>query len=69
MTSPTTASSGKGPAIVPLPYDATTLSPLLGDGWRERLVQMFRGMLLGRTLDTRMLNLQRQGRVGFYGQA
>ena len=69
MTSPTTASSGKGPAIVPLPYDATTLSPLLGDGWRERLVQMFRGMLLGRTLDTRMLNLQRQGRVGFYGPA
>ena len=33
------------------------------------LQRMFRFMILMRTLDTRMLSLQRQGRVGFYGTA
>ncbi len=35
----------------------------------EDLRRMFRFMLLMRTLDGRMLSLQRQGRVGFYGTA
>jgi pyruvate dehydrogenase E1 component alpha subunit len=32
----------------------------------EELVRMFRGMLISRTLDTRLLPLQRQGRIHFY---
>jgi pyruvate dehydrogenase E1 component alpha subunit/2-oxoisovalerate dehydrogenase E1 component alpha subunit len=32
------------------------------------LLDLFRGMLQVRVLDSRMLNLQRQGRIGFYGQ-
>ncbi|MDE1819561.1 MAG: hypothetical protein KGJ23_06395 [Euryarchaeota archaeon] len=55
--------------IVPLPYGKKELSDRLGPPWEERLHQMYRGMLLGRVLDTRMLGLQRQGRVGFYGPA
>lgn len=30
------------------------------------MVQMYRGMLLSRLLDTRLLPMQRQGRIGFY---
>src|SRR5207245_11192739 len=30
------------------------------------LLAVYRGMLLVRTLDNRMLSLQRQGRIGFY---
>ena len=33
----------------------------------ERLVELYRHMLTVRTMDTRMLALQRQGRIGFYG--
>jgi pyruvate dehydrogenase E1 component alpha subunit/2-oxoisovalerate dehydrogenase E1 component alpha subunit len=33
----------------------------------EELKKAFRTMLLVRTLDTRLTNLQRQGRIGFYG--
>jgi pyruvate dehydrogenase E1 component alpha subunit len=33
----------------------------------EALLELYRGMLLIRTLDERMMTLQRQGRVGFYG--
>ncbi len=33
----------------------------------EDLKKAFRTMLLVRTLDTRLTNLQRQGRIGFYG--
>lgn len=36
---------------------------------RELLVRMYRGMLLIRTLDERLLTMQRQGRIGFYGEA
>src|SRR5262245_14664787 len=35
----------------------------------ERLLKMYRTMALIRVLDQRMLNLQRQGRIGFYGTA
>lgn len=36
---------------------------------RKRLLVLYRGMLRIRVLDERMLNLQRQGRVGFVGTA
>lgn len=36
---------------------------------RELLVRMYRGMLLIRTMDERLLTMQRQGRIGFYGEA
>src|SRR5438093_12747168 len=35
----------------------------------EDLIRLFRHMLRLRALDTRMLSLQRQGRIGFYGTA
>ena len=34
---------------------------------KEDLLALYRFMLLERTLDSRMLSLQRQGRIGFYG--
>ncbi|MFV1959826.1 MAG: thiamine pyrophosphate-dependent dehydrogenase E1 component subunit alpha, partial [Planctomycetota bacterium] len=40
--------------------------PELPPGLAERLLE---AMLFQRALDQRMLNLQRQGRIGFYGQA
>jgi pyruvate dehydrogenase E1 component subunit alpha len=40
-----------------------------GDLTAERAVKMYRGMLTIRTMDERLMNLQRQGRVGFYGEA
>jgi pyruvate dehydrogenase E1 component alpha subunit len=33
----------------------------------EEAVRMYRGMFMTRLMDTRMLNLQRQGRIGFFG--
>ena len=36
---------------------------------REQLMKMYRGMLLIRIIDERMLTLQRQGRISFYGEA
>lgn len=35
----------------------------------EQSMTLYRHMLLVRIMDTRMLNLQRQGRIGFYGTA
>jgi len=35
----------------------------------SQLLDLFRGMLRIRLLDSRMLNLQRQGRIGFFGQS
>lgn len=55
--------------IVPLPYGPAELKAQLGDRWEADLKAAYRGMLLGRLLDGRMLALQRQGRVGFYGPA
>ncbi|MEK6986166.1 MAG: thiamine pyrophosphate-dependent dehydrogenase E1 component subunit alpha [Candidatus Thermoplasmatota archaeon] len=57
---------------------ATPLRQILGDGEGvegveipklapELLKKAFRTMLLVRTLDAKMTNLQRQGRIGFYG--
>ena len=36
---------------------------------KELLLELFRGMVRVRLLDQRMLVLQRQGRIGFYGQS
>jgi pyruvate dehydrogenase E1 component alpha subunit/2-oxoisovalerate dehydrogenase E1 component alpha subunit len=57
------------PAVVPLEYDAAALARALGDDWTDTLRRAYRWMLLARALDARMLGLQRQGRVGFYGPA
>jgi pyruvate dehydrogenase E1 component alpha subunit len=43
--------------------DAALVPPLAP----ERLVALYRQMVTVRILDTRMLALQRQGRIGFYG--
>ena len=54
--------------LLPLPYRAHDLDGML-PGWQKTLVEAYRWMVLARTLDGRMLGLQRQGRVGFYGPA
>ncbi|HEV2449313.1 MAG TPA: thiamine pyrophosphate-dependent enzyme [Thermoplasmata archaeon] len=55
--------------IVPLPYDRPALGAALGDDWQEILLAAHHWATLARELDTRMLALQRQGRIGFYGPA
>lgn len=57
------------PAVVPLPYTPPELEERLGSDWSTILTDGFRWMLLARQLDQRMLALQRQGRIGFYGPA
>ena len=68
--------------VAPLPADAPALGlyqvlgengiaeptrlPRLADA---ELVRMYRGMLTIRVMDERLLALQRQGRIGFYGEA
>ena len=34
---------------------------------RDQLLHLYRSMLRIRTVDDRMMTLQRQGRIGFYG--
>ena len=36
---------------------------------RERCRELFRGMLMIRVMDAVLMNRQRQGRIGFYGEA
>ena len=55
--------------VVPLPYSAEQAAAALGPQAPARLREAFRWMVLARALDSRMLALQRQGRVGFYGAA
>lgn len=57
-----------GPELEPLGYTEAELDAAW-PGWREGLLEAYRWMVLGRVLDERMLGLQRQGRVGFYGPA
>jgi pyruvate dehydrogenase E1 component alpha subunit len=57
------------PPVEPLPYALADLEHRLGRGWSDRLLTAYRWMILGRVLDRRMLALQRQGRIGFYGPA
>jgi pyruvate dehydrogenase E1 component alpha subunit len=54
--------------LEPLTYAAADLDAAW-PGWRTGLVEAYRWMALGRAMDSRMLGLQRQGRVGFYGPA
>jgi pyruvate dehydrogenase E1 component alpha subunit len=56
--------------LVPLPYDdVTALDQRIGSDGASLLKRAYRWMLVGRILDQRMLALQRQGRIGFYGPA
>lgn len=55
------------PEIAPLTYSRDELATAFGPSWLDRLLDSYRWMLLGRALDRRMLGLQRQGRIGFYG--
>ncbi|MGI0132404.1 MAG: thiamine pyrophosphate-dependent dehydrogenase E1 component subunit alpha [Thermoplasmata archaeon] len=57
------------PATIPLPYEPADVARLIGPDWRDRLTRAYQWMVLARTLDARMLALQRQGRIGFYGPA
>ncbi len=57
------------PPVEPLPYSDEELRGRLGEEWSETLTEAYRWMVLGRVLDRRMLALQRQGRIGFYGPA
>ena len=45
------------------PPEATLRGPLTA----EQLLELYRAMLRTRLLDERMMTLQRQGRIGFYG--
>ncbi|MCI4327756.1 MAG: thiamine pyrophosphate-dependent enzyme [Thermoplasmata archaeon] len=58
-----------GADVVPLEYAPDDLVALLGPDWSTTLTNAFRWMTLARVLDGRMLALQRQGRIGFYGPA
>ena len=53
----------------PLPYERADLERILGSDWSGCLTEAHRWMVFARTLDSRLLGLQRQGRVGFYGPA
>src|SRR5579864_4893698 len=57
------------PEVVPLAYTGSQLETALGPYWRDYLTRAYRWMTLARVLDARMLGLQRQGRIGFYGPA
>jgi pyruvate dehydrogenase E1 component subunit alpha len=59
----------EGAAPLPLPYSAAELEQRLGPDWSTLLRSAYRWMRLARALDDRMVALQRQGRVGFYGPA
>ncbi|HTT16383.1 MAG TPA: thiamine pyrophosphate-dependent enzyme [Thermoplasmata archaeon] len=55
--------------VVPLEVTPARAQQVLGPEWRTVALHAYRWMVLARTLDARMLALQRQGRVGFYGAA
>ncbi len=55
--------------VVPLPYDPESVAEKVGADWLRLLTESYRWMVFARTLDSRMLGLQRQGRIGFYGPA
>jgi pyruvate dehydrogenase E1 component alpha subunit len=57
------------PAILELPYTPEGLGKQIGPEWVTLLRSGYRWMTLARVLDARMLGLQRQGRIGFYGPA
>jgi pyruvate dehydrogenase E1 component alpha subunit/2-oxoisovalerate dehydrogenase E1 component alpha subunit len=49
--------------------DAVTAAATVTALPRGDLLRMYRGMLLIRVMDERLIALQRQGRIGFYGEA
>ncbi len=50
--------------------DGTVGAPdALPDLAKDKLLALYRGMLLIRVMDERLMGLQRQGRIGFYGEA
>lgn len=53
--------------VTPLPYTVEEARHVFGPEARARLLSAYEWMLLSRSLDARMMALQRQGRVGFYG--
>ncbi len=55
--------------VEPLPYTREQVAAALGSDSERVLLTAYRWMVRARTLDGRMLALQRQGRVGFYGAA
>ncbi len=61
----------KAPGLLQvLAPDGTCDEASLPEGFtRETALRMYRGMRLIRILDERMMALQRQGRIGFYGEA
>jgi pyruvate dehydrogenase E1 component alpha subunit len=58
-----------GPTSLPLRYSAAELERQMGPDWARILWTAYRWMRTARALDERMVALQRQGRVGFYGPA
>ena len=62
------------PGVKPSLYSVQTLRGGLRKGTalslkREELREIYRGMALVRAVDSRMITLQRQGRITFYGAA
>jgi pyruvate dehydrogenase E1 component alpha subunit len=55
--------------VTALPYARADVASSLGPAWERTVRAAYRWMVLGRAMDARMLALQRQGRVGFYGAA
>jgi 2-oxoisovalerate dehydrogenase E1 component alpha subunit len=55
--------------VEPLPYETAAVEEALGTGWPELLRTAYRWMVLGRTIDTHLQVLQRQGRLDFLGAA
>jgi len=55
--------------VEPLERTKTEVTALFGRKAKSSVLGAYRWMVLARTLDARMLALQRQGRVGFYGAA
>ncbi len=53
-----------------LGQDGTLVAPgALPELGKDKLLALYRGMLLIRVMDERLMGLQRQGRIGFYGEA
>ena len=73
MSGAPSAFGARGPEVVPearlhrvIDFDGKRVGPM-PDVSVEVMLKMYRTMVLIRTLDERMVILQRQGRIGFYG--
>ena len=62
--------SGQEPGLYRLlDHDGTLMGALPAELDQDAIMRLYRTMLLVRTIDTRMVTLQRQGRISFYGSA